>query len=168
MVQRTSGDPLISQAHAAKLLGINRSTLSRQIKQGLIRSHQGNVRLSEVKEDRTRNLDTTRQVRYPVSSSLAAARAKKEVFLANLRELEYGVKSGRFVDAELVRRRVFELSRSNRDALMNWPARVAPLIAAEFGIDQVRLAVCLEAHVRQHLSERAERPTLDLKSGRSR
>jgi hypothetical protein len=69
---------------------------------------------------------------------------------------------------ELVRRRVFELSRSDRDALMNWPARVAPLIAGEFGIDQVRLAVCLEAHVRQYLSERAEHATVDLRSGRSR
>jgi hypothetical protein len=168
MQRKPPADQLIGIAEAARILGLNRSTLSRQIKLGLVRAHGGKVRLSELKLDRRANLDMSRRVRYAAprddgsNSSFAAARAKKEMYLAQLRELEYAVKSGRLVDAEIVRRRVFELARSDRDALLNWPAQVAPLIAAEFGIDQVRLAVCLEAHVRRYLSERAERPRLDL------
>jgi hypothetical protein len=44
-----------------------------------------------------------------------------------LREFQYSVKNGRVVDAEMVRRRVFEPALNERDALMNWPAQVAPL-----------------------------------------
>jgi hypothetical protein len=163
MQRKPPADQLIGVAEAARILGLNRSTLSRQVKLGLVRAHRGKVRLSEVRADRRNNLDMSRRVRYAAlqdddstSSSFAEARAKKEQYLAQLRELEYAVKSGRLVDAEIVRRRVFELARSDRDALMNWPTQVAPLIAAEFGVDQVRLAVCLEAHVRQYLSERAD------------
>jgi hypothetical protein len=140
----------------------------------LLRSHRGKVRLSEVREDRRNNLDVSRRVKYAApgddhsNSSFAAARAKKEGYIAQLRELEYAVKRGKLVHAEMVRRRVFELSRNDRDALMNWPAQIAPLIAAEFCIDQIRLAVCLEKHVRQFLSDRAGPLALDLNSGRAR
>jgi hypothetical protein len=61
-----------------------------------------------------------------------------------------------------------ELARHERDALLNWPARIAPILAGAVGCDQIELAVCLEKHVRQYLSERADPPALDLKSGRAR
>jgi hypothetical protein len=51
-------EPLISLGKAAKEVGINKSTLSRQIKAGSIRSHDGKVRLSEVLEDRANNIAT--------------------------------------------------------------------------------------------------------------
>lgn len=50
-------DPHISIAEAARRIGVNKSTLSRQIKAGSIRSYDGLVRLSEVLEDRVNNLD---------------------------------------------------------------------------------------------------------------
>jgi hypothetical protein len=56
-------DPLISVAAAAKRIGVNRSTLGRQIADGSVRSHRGKVRLSEVLEDRARNIDLTRSRR---------------------------------------------------------------------------------------------------------
>jgi hypothetical protein len=49
-------DDLISIASAAKAIGINKSTLSRQVKSGQVRSHQGKLRLSEVIEDRAKNV----------------------------------------------------------------------------------------------------------------
>lgn len=52
-------DDLISIAAAAKAEGINKSTLSRQVKSGQVRSHGGKVRLSEVREDRAKNLRTS-------------------------------------------------------------------------------------------------------------
>ncbi|WP_063688817.1 hypothetical protein [Bradyrhizobium stylosanthis] len=48
----SADDPLISIAAAAKAIGLNRSTLSRQVNLGLVRSHDGKVRLSEVLADR--------------------------------------------------------------------------------------------------------------------
>lgn len=56
-------DPLISISAAAKKIGVNKSTLSRQIADGSVRSHEGKVRLSEVLEDRANNIDLTRSSR---------------------------------------------------------------------------------------------------------
>jgi Helix-turn-helix domain len=171
---RAELDRLISVSEAARILGLNRSTLSRQIKQGLIRAHRGKVHLSEVREDRRNNLDVSRRVTYAAprdeeaNSSFAAARAKKEEYVAKLRELEYAVKSRRLVDAEAARRRVFELARNERDRWLSFPSRVATLIAADVGCDPVALGVVLDRQVRQHLSERSEQPTLELKSRRGR
>jgi hypothetical protein len=191
-------DPLISIVEAARKAGLNKSTLSRQIKSGLIRSHAGSVRLSEVLEDRVNNIDRSMARRRktdappivassadatvePVDATLGdedgdddgevivegeamplgKAKALKETFLARLRRLEFQVKSGKLVDADAARKAVFDLSRQDRDAWANWPSRVAPLIAAELGVDLVKLAVILEKHVREQLAERAQ-PSLRL------
>jgi hypothetical protein len=56
---------------------------------------------------------------------------------------------------------VFRLARDERDAWVNWPARVAAMIAAELEVDPHQLHAVLERHVRDHLAELAEvRPNL--------
>jgi sulfur relay (sulfurtransferase) DsrC/TusE family protein len=56
---------------------------------------------------------------------------------------------------------VFRLARDERDAWVNWPARVAAMIAAELEVDPHQLHAVLERHVRDHLAEFAEvRPNL--------
>jgi hypothetical protein len=47
-----SDEPLISVAEAARRSGLNRSTLSRQVNAGRVRSHNGRVLMSEVVADR--------------------------------------------------------------------------------------------------------------------
>lgn len=50
----------ISIASAARKIGVHRSTLAKQVRQGQIRSHPGGlVYLSEVLEDRAANIDQT-------------------------------------------------------------------------------------------------------------
>ncbi|UOM36742.1 hypothetical protein [Acuticoccus sp. I52.16.1] len=51
---------------------------------------------------------------------------------------------------------VFKLAREERDAWVTWPARVAALMAAEFGTDVGATQRVLESHVRAHLEELAE------------
>lgn len=89
--------------------------------------------------------------------------ARKEGYQSLLRKLEHEVKSGRLVDGAQAEAAVFTIARVERDAWVNWPSRVAPLIAADLGIDAVALAVALERYVREHLAERAE-PRLRLSS----
>jgi hypothetical protein len=84
------------------------------------------------------------------------AQRRKESYLASLRQLEFEVKSGRLVDAATVRNQVFVLAREERDALTGWPAKAAPLMAAELGIDQTMLSVTLDKYLRQFLAERAK------------
>jgi hypothetical protein len=50
-------DDLISISEAARKIGLNKSTLIRQVKSEKIRSHNGKVRLSEVLEDRAANIE---------------------------------------------------------------------------------------------------------------
>jgi hypothetical protein len=47
-------------------------------------------------------------------------------------------------------------AREERDSWLNWPARVAALIAAELGAEAHAVQKTIEAHVRGHLSELAE------------
>ncbi|CAO4184689.1 hypothetical protein [Methylorubrum extorquens] len=177
-------DDLISLSEAARQIGVNKSTLSRQVASGAIRSHTGKVRLSEVLADRAANIDLSNPARGPrvarndatqrspagqsddgaeefvevdgVVMPFSQAQAMKETYLARLRKLEFEQKSGALVDGERARAEVFDIARVERDAWVNWPSRVAPLIAAEIGVDAVALGVALERHVREHLAERAE------------
>ena len=65
------------------------------------------------------------------------------------------------VDRAQATAEVFRLARRERDAWVNWPARVAALMAAELGLDAHVMQKVLEAHVRDHLNELAEiRPDL--------
>jgi hypothetical protein len=58
-------------------------------------------------------------------------------------------------------RPAFRLARDERDAWVNWPARVAAMMAAELEIDTHKLHTVLERQVREHLAELAEvRPSL--------
>ena len=51
---------------------------------------------------------------------------------------------------------VFDLARRERDAWLNWPPRVAALMAAELGVEAHQMETVLERHVRAHLGELAE------------
>ena len=62
---------------------------------------------------------------------LFAERARKEYYLARLRALEYEERKASLVDARQVEDRMFRVSRQIRDALLNIPDRLAPLLAAE-------------------------------------
>jgi len=159
-------EPLISLSEAARKIGLNKSTLSRQVKAGTIRSHDGKVRLSEVLEDRANNIAVA--LREPVASgatsavidgvvmSINDAKALKETYLARSAKLKFETDSKNLVDVDVVHKAVFDLARRDRDSWSNWPARVSPLMASEIGVDQVALAVVLEKYVREHLAERSE------------
>ena len=68
---------------------------------------------------------------------------------------------GELVDRAKAVAQVFRLAREERDAWVNWPTRVAAMIAAELGVEAHQLHTVLERHVRDHLAELAEvRPNL--------
>jgi hypothetical protein len=85
-----------------------------------------------------------------------ATRTADLILKARERAIRIEVAQGRLIDAEAARKMVFELSRQDRDSWTNWPARMAPLMAAQFGIDQMKLTIYLDDAVRQHLAERSD------------
>ena len=51
--------------------------------------------------------------------------------------------------------KAFSFSRMLRDRWLGWPARVGPLMAAQFDLDAGTVTVVLEGYVREHLEELA-------------
>ncbi|MGN6528465.1 MAG: hypothetical protein ACTHL8_18910, partial [Burkholderiaceae bacterium] len=86
----------------------------------------------------------------------AQAMAKKEHFAAERAELEFRKRRGELVEFERVRELFFAESRRARDHWMNWPTRVAAMMAGELGVDADRLATVLVAHVLIGLADLAE------------
>ncbi|MCK1402035.1 hypothetical protein IVB45_17470 [Bradyrhizobium sp. 4] len=56
---------LISISEAARKIGVNKSTLSRQVESGAVRSHDGKVVLAQVLEDRQNNVNLSQSRRRP-------------------------------------------------------------------------------------------------------
>jgi hypothetical protein len=108
--------------------------------------------------------ETLREHGEPVSAgsmTFIQARTANEVLKAQERRLRLQQMKGELVDRAKAVGQVFRLARDERDAWVNWPARVAAMIAAELGVDPHKLHTVLERHVRDHLVELAEvRPSL--------
>jgi hypothetical protein len=92
---------------------------------------------------------------HPTTPPFGESQARKEYWRAQLTQVEFEVRSGRLVDAEAVHKRIFRLAQEYKVSLEAWPAQVAPVIAAELGIDATRLAVLLDKHIRAFLTEHA-------------
>ena len=84
------------------------------------------------------------------------AKTFNEIMKAQERKLGLQIKRGELVDRNRAISLVFRLAREERDAWVNWPARVAALMAAELGTETAAMQKVLEAHVRAHLEELAQ------------
>jgi hypothetical protein len=108
--------------------------------------------------------DTLRESGEPVSAggmTFMQARTANEVLKAQERRIRLQRMKGELVDRARAVAQVFKLAREERDAWVNWPARVAAMMAAELEVDAHKLHTVLERHVRDHLEEFAEvRPNL--------
>jgi hypothetical protein len=108
--------------------------------------------------------DTLREHSEPIAAgamTFMQARTANEVLKAQERRLRLQQMKSELVDRAKAVAQVFRLARDERDAWVNWPARVAAMIAAELEVDAHKLHTVLERHVREHLGELAEvRPNL--------
>jgi hypothetical protein len=84
------------------------------------------------------------------------ARTAHEFAKAHLARLRLQRLKGELVDRARATALVFRLAREERDAWVNWPARVAALMASEVGVEAHTMQKILETHVRAHLAELAE------------
>ncbi len=80
----------------------------------------------------------------------------KENALAAKNLLAARKEAGDVVDIETAEAVLFEAARSTRDAWINFPARVGPLLAAELGVESDRVVEALTAHVQQQLQDLGE------------
>lgn len=89
-------------------------------------------------------------------ANFAQARTMHEVAKAQRARIQVQRLKDEVIDRANALALVFKLARSERDAWVTWPARVAAQMAAEAGIDPHTMQVLLETHVRAHLNELAD------------
>lgn len=102
--------------------------------------------------------ETLKEQGLPAGASITfvQARTAHEIAKAHLARLRLQRMKGELVDRARATALVFRLAREERDSWVNWPARVAALMAAEVGLEAHPMQKALEAHVRAHLAELAE------------
>jgi hypothetical protein len=89
-------------------------------------------------------------------TTLVQARTVNEVVKAQTNKVRLARLKGELVDRHQAIAHVFKLARTERDAWLNWPARISAQMAARLGVDAHALHVALEAAVREHLAELGE------------
>jgi hypothetical protein len=95
----------------------------------------------------------------PLSSggtSLLQARTVNEVVKAQTNKVRLAVLKGDLVDRSQAIAHVFRLARTERDAWLNWPARISAEMAARLEVDAHTLHVAIDSAVREHLMELGE------------
>jgi hypothetical protein len=159
---------LISQAEYARRLGVRESTVSRQVKSGVIPTVKGKIDPAAADVARAANLDPSRGRRktalpadspeappvapdqpktVPITSSglsareLMDARVRKERALARLRELEAQIAEGSLVALVDVIATQKGANLNVRDRLLSFPGDMGPRLASEairFGLTDER------------------------------
>lgn len=156
----------------ARRIGISHTAVTKQVKDGIIPLHNGKIDAEEADRCRRTRCDPSRLKSVsppapddhlqdddgPAAGTLAAERLRGEQLKNRQREIAIAEADGRLVDKEQTKRAVFALARELRESWQNWPARVAPTMAAELGVDQRKLQGVLDKAVREHLTEFADRP----------
>ena len=95
-------------------------------------------------------------------TSLLQARTVNEVVKAQTNKVRLAQLKGDLVDRSQAIAHVFRLARTERDAWLNWPARISAEMAAKLEVDAHELHVAQESAVRDHLIELGDmRPRVD-------
>lgn len=96
-------------------------------------------------------------------SDQAVADTVKANALAGQRVLELQKLAGTLIDFATAEKVLFDQARAFRDALMAWPARLAPLLAALFDIPAEKMIEALNGYVHDFLSDLGEPDEEDLR-----
>ena len=85
-------------------------------------------------------------------TTLMQAKTANEVLKAKTNKVRLARLKGELVDKDQAVAHVFRMARAERDAWLNWPARVAAQMASALGADSHALHVLLEKAVRDQLT----------------
>lgn len=76
----------------------------------------------------------------------------KENYLALMAKLDYEKQSEQLIEMAVAETLFFEEFRAQRDSWLNWPQKVAPLMAADLDVPADRMTEVLIAHVHKHIA----------------
>lgn len=91
-----------------------------------------------------------------VYADTATAERVKENALAAKHLLSARKDAGNLVEIETAETIIFEAQRAQRDAWLNFPTRIGPVLAAELGLEADKVVEALTVHVHQQLDDLGE------------
>lgn len=154
-----------STREAARRLGVSDTAIHKAERAGRIaREPDGQW---DIDKTRRRLVETADPVRSPLATGGGAGGAEGTPF-ARLKVAQLALKvEAQRLSLDETKRRLLDVTEANaaldeigstmRDALLNWPARVSGLIAAELGVDPHLLQTILQSHINDLLTEAADR-----------
>lgn len=86
----------------------------------------------------------------------ATAERIKENALAAKHLIAARKEAGSLVEIETAKLVLFETQRSQRDAWLNFPTRIGPLLAADLGVEADKVVEAITVHVHQQLDDLGE------------
>ncbi|VTU36206.1 hypothetical protein [Variovorax sp. PBL-E5] len=111
----------------------------------------------EVRDDETPAVAASRLVReFGAEHDLNEAIRIKENYNAMLKRLEYEEKEGTLVELALAEQVLFEGGRAARDAWLNFPSKIGPMLAAELGLEADKVTETLTTYVHKQIAELGE------------
>ena len=151
-----------SNREAARRIGISETALRKAEGSGrIVREPDGQW---DIDKTRRRLVETADPHRSPLAGGSGAegtpyARLKvaQLALKVEAQRLALDENKRRLLDVAEVNATIDEIAGAMRDALLNWPARVSGLIAAELGVDPHLLHTVLQGHITDLLSEAADR-----------
>ena len=151
-----------SNSAVARLLGVSETAVRKAEKIGRIkREPDGSWDLEKVSLQWKKNTDPSKKRTVATLDddvTFTEARTKDMLLRVQMRELDLRERQGALVDKDEYDKKVFALARQFRDAVQNWPTRVAPEMAAELGVDQHQVSVTLGKFIRDLLTDLASVP----------
>ena len=146
----------MSQRAYARHRGLSEAAVRKAVKAGRITSLPDGT-IDQVTADRQWEGNTNPRMgsegatSQSTSGSLLQARAVHEVVKVQTSKVRLSKLKGDLIDRNQVISQVFKLARTERDAWLNWPTRVAAEMAATLKVDAHAMHVALDAAVREQL-----------------
>jgi hypothetical protein len=154
----------VSKRAYAKLKGISESAVRKAVKTGRLTPLADGTLDPAVTDQQWRqntnqrmdthaHTNTSEPVKTPTSGSLLQARTASEIVRAQTGKVRLARLKGELIDRNQAIAQIFKLARTERDAWINWPARVSAEMAASLNVDAHKMHITLESAVREHLQE---------------
>jgi hypothetical protein len=153
-----------STREAARRIGVTETALRKAEQTNRIaREPDGQWDIDKTRRRLIETADPSRSPLAPVGGSGAGETPYARLKVAQLalkveaQRLALDENKRRLLDVTEANATIDEIAGTMRDALLNWPARVSGLIAAETGIDPHLLQTILQQHITDLLTEAADR-----------
>ena len=153
MTERT-----VSGRELARRVGLSHTAIQKAERAGRIaRDPDGQWDVAKARRHLVETADPTRSPLAPHDTPLARLKLAQLALRVEAQRLALDLEKGKLLRASAVDARVDEIAGAIRDTLLNWPARVSGLIAAEFGAEPHRVQTLLQQHITALLTDAANR-----------